>query len=75
MADEIKDGGPAFPIFTNGTIVVLDYGMSLRDYFAGQAIAGTVGPAPDGWSISPQDQAAWAYQIADAMIAERERPR
>ena len=41
-------------------------GMTLRDWFAGQALATC---HPD----SPQKLAWWAYQIADAMLAERER--
>ena len=45
--------------------------IDLRDWFAGQAIAGVCGPTPDGWSLSPQDHAAWAYQIADAMLEAR----
>jgi hypothetical protein len=39
-------------------------GMSLRDYFAGQALAMSM---PD----SPQHLADWAYRVADAMVAER----
>lgn len=61
-----KDGGPAFPVsgFSSG--------MTLRDYFAGQALAGiTVGC---GWQGGPwETMAAHAYEAADAMLAERER--
>jgi hypothetical protein len=35
-----NDGGPAFPIPSN---VITKYGMSLRDWFAGQAMAAMVG--------------------------------
>lgn len=38
-----SDGGPAFPHVgcnTNGGINVVEPGMSLRDWFAGQALAG-----------------------------------
>jgi hypothetical protein len=58
-----KDGGDAFPR--------QDYtipGMTLRDYFAAQAMAGI---AARGESKSA-DQARRAYEIADAMIAERQ---
>lgn len=73
MSDEIKDGGPAFPLQSIGPDFVPGYaGMTLRDWFAGQAISGACCPAPDGWSLPPQDHAAWAYEIADAMIAARE---
>ncbi len=54
---------PAFPVqdgFFAG-------GMSLRDWFAGQALA-TQEPH---WS--PKLRAKSAYEIADAMLAERDR--
>lgn len=64
----IYDGGQAFP--------ALDFqhlkGMSLRDYFAGQALAGLLtSTATDGddWDTI----AAKAYDSADAMLAARER--
>jgi hypothetical protein len=41
-------------------------GMSLRDYFAGQAIAGAL-------SMSPDNLARWAYQCADALLNERDK--
>jgi hypothetical protein len=42
--------------------------MTLRDYFAGQALAGM----PWSREISRKDQAKQCFQIADAMLAERE---
>jgi hypothetical protein len=42
--------------------------MTLRDYFAGQALAGM----PWSYEISRKDQAQKCFQIADAMLAERE---
>ncbi len=68
---EIKDGGPAFP--TTG--VVIDYaisydGMTLRDYFAAKAMAELI----EKHDLD-KDVARFAYQIADAMLAERERDR
>lgn len=48
-----------------------DRGMTLRDWFAGQAISGACSPFPDDWSLSPKDHAAWAYDIADAMLEAR----
>ena len=41
---------------------------SLRDWFAGQALAGCA--TDEGWK--PQNLAAWSYEIADAMLAARE---
>lgn len=77
MTEQPKDGGPAFPVHgghhpdDDPRNQILGGGMSLRDWFAGQAMAGVCRPTPDGWSLSPQDHAAWAYQIADAMLAAR----
>jgi len=42
-------------------------GMTIRDYFAGQVIVGHVN---DG---NPNKLASYAYEIADAMIAERSK--
>ncbi len=69
------DGGPAFPTdmrqFENGTwfdqIVDGRSGMSLRDWFAGQALVGML--AHGKWP--PQDIPSQAYAAADAMLAER----
>lgn len=70
-----ENGGSAFPnlveTLQTGDIIRFQPGMTLRDWFAGQAISGVCSPAPDGWSLSPQDHAAWAYQIADAMMEAR----
>ena len=63
--DEFKaTGGPAFATGTAD-------GMTLLDYFAGQALAGMlVNDPPDRtYRLS----AAMAYEMAIAMIAERER--
>lgn len=81
-----EDGGPAFPsAFTNdgdrnvsapdGSIVPPGFtvpmqGMTLRDYFAAKAMhAVMVGPFPG--SHDAGDFARHAYEIADAMLAER----
>lgn len=63
-----NDGGPAFPT---------DYeddkfnraGMTLRDWFAGQFLAG------QRWSGGTLDELAHdSYQLADAMLAARAAP-
>lgn len=61
-----KTGGPAFPVpRTHGGP---DEGMTLRDFFAGQALAGrNVQRAYKTW----EDMAADCYEIADAMLAAR----
>jgi hypothetical protein len=72
-----KDGGPAFPRYQRQSFSLhgMDrqpsgYGMTLRDYFAGQWLAGdSVGDWSD-WNKS--DAAKIAYEIADAMLAARE---
>ena len=45
-------------------------GMTLRDWFAGQALAGMI-RANHRLEFQPTDDATWAYQIADAMLAAR----
>lgn len=44
-------------------------GMTLRDWFAGQALAG-IASDPDV-DISIDDRAKWSYRIADAMLEAR----
>lgn len=71
-----SDGGPAFPQHVAPQYTARPYlhGMSLRDYFAGQAISGIIA-SPDYYSGSWAcgQLAEQAYGIADAMIAERAR--
>jgi hypothetical protein len=55
-----------------------DPGMSLRDYFAGQALAGILAGGfadtiPHDDVGGGSDAAFYAYQYADAMIAERNK--
>jgi len=64
----INNGGPAFPTVAGQT--VYSNGMSLRDWFAGQALAGLCAhPESDNWEYL--GIAASAYTQADAMIAAR----
>jgi hypothetical protein len=82
------DGGPAFPVpdlyLPNGQVQAGTYGMSLRDYFAGQIIGGmnsikdervwrpNSGETVDQWRrrLFATD-AKQAYLQADAMLAAR----
>jgi uncharacterized protein YodC (DUF2158 family) len=67
----LKDGGPAFPLATSSGSNESVNGMSLRDWFAGQALANAY-TQNEG---NPDKVAEWAYHVAIAMLAERERPR
>jgi len=61
-------GGPAFPESCNGFII---HGMTLRDYFAGQALIG-FGESINMFS-NRSVAAEAAFSIADAMIIERDK--
>ena len=48
--------------------------MSLRDWFAGQALMGMMASRnPSSPMFSPEDDAAYVYAVADAMLAERSK--
>lgn len=81
---ETDDGGPAFPMPystdehdhpCNATVAT--HGMSLRDWFAGQALAGIAAKfGPDQIAMlaaghSGATQACAAYRLADMMLANR----
>jgi hypothetical protein len=46
----------------------MEEGMTLRDYFAAKAMA-----AAAGENYKLHEIAAWAYKMADAMLAEKWR--
>ncbi len=83
--DKKDDGGQAFPgPFTGhcGTDshaepcgCYVDQGMTLRDYFAGQALPsimkGALELATMGEKVDHREQAIAAYRVADAMILAR----
>ena len=68
MTDNRDDGGPALPVAVNGDTTA---GMSLRDYFAGQALIGLLAGATG--AATAELFAAEAYLCADAMIQERKK--
>jgi len=47
-----------------------DRHITIRDHFAGMAMQGLIKPT-DNYTI--QTKAAWAYNIADSMLKEREK--
>jgi hypothetical protein len=62
---------PAFPQFSQYSDgLELFGGMKLRDYFAGQALAGIMG---SGDIFPPDSAASRSYCVADAMLKERAR--
>ena len=67
--NKIKDGGPAFP----KNYGIPNEGMTLRDYFAAKALQALIFAINtyelDDYKCVAND----AYQMADAMLAERER--
>ena len=71
-----KDGGPAFPCWD--TVADLQYeGMSLRDWFAGQALEAKLGfkeiyAAMDAGTLTLRELCSASYEVADAMLAARE---
>lgn len=73
MAQKPNDGGPAFPRPASSFSYPLD-GMSLRDYFAAQALTGIVGCHANQQPMS-DEAAAKAYAVADAMLTCREEVR
>lgn len=69
-----ETGGPAFPVVVAAT--VKHEGVTVRDYFAAQAMAGFNRLVVDyGWDEHIiAAEAEQAYRIADAMLAERSKP-
>jgi len=72
----MTDGGPAFPTHPNeGSFSYLSAtpGMSLRDWFAGQALQGMMaGNWPQLKGVTQLFYAKVAYDYADAMLKQRE---
>jgi len=65
MSTPINDGGPAFPDDRS------QVGMTLRDYFAGQALAGFCAAPHDLRNHTDKVMVIGAYRAADAMLAAR----
>lgn len=77
MSDKPNDGGAAFPGEQGHTPEgswnqTFDPGMTLRDWFAGQALAGIGVWSPGQVPMDISSRAQWAYEQADAMLKMRE---
>ena len=69
-----NDGGPAYPVDRGNPRD--PQGMSLRDWFAGQALAGFLASLPKEMATMGMDYDRYGkccYILADVMIAEREK--
>jgi hypothetical protein len=69
-----NDGGPAFPVLRETEnpsipLFMASSGMTLRDWFAGQALAGLVALSRPDSSVT--SDTLLAYHLADAMLAAR----
>ena len=78
----MNNGGPAFPqpfagdergMYTSAEKDPSNAGMSMRDYFAAAALTGDLAASVNARERpDPADLAAYAYSVADAMLAARE---
>ncbi len=71
MTGKINDGGPAFPVSMPALFGRDAEGMSLRDWFAGQALAGLLSNPRADQEWAGKHAAVSAYNVADAMLAAR----
>lgn len=72
MTNQAIDWGPsAFPRSETDTHYGAE-GMTLRDYFAGQALVGILASRPPSVTTCTVDIAQQSFWMADAMIERRE---
>lgn len=81
----VYDGGAAFPFLPEAAVArqgfPIERGMSLRDWFAGQALSGALAASVHGsndqdWTAEEirTRMSALCYELADAMLEAREEP-
>lgn len=74
-----NDGGSAFPVVgmqqraNQEFLGVFQTGMTLRDYFAAKAMQGMCANGDADNYEDFEDMAGVAYQMADAMLTERQK--
>jgi len=63
----------AFPfVAKDKTGMMINVGMTLRDYFAAKAMQSVIATVPHNVQIeSPYELAAWSYAMADEMLEAR----
>lgn len=73
---KVNDGGAAFPVAVPVEFQFAEAGMSLRDWFAGQALQAIISKSP--FCADDQSAGKWqratakgAYIYADAMLRAR----
>jgi len=73
MNEPMKDGGPAFPTWSDGATLPEGplYGMTLRDWFAGQALAAMQLSHDYSSGVCNSSAVARAFLLADTMLAAR----
>lgn len=68
------DNPPAFPLgVPHMTEYQPEWGMSLRDWFAGQIAAAAVSGTINKGELNEKAIARDSYKFADALLAEREK--
>ena len=67
---ERNTGGPAFPAM-HFDLTDNEHGMTLRDYFAAQALTGICANSGNTALKSAEQFAQAAYNVADAMLEAR----
>jgi hypothetical protein len=76
-----NEGGPAFPrplsSLSSEEVAIDQEGMTLRDYFAARALPVLMKQADvqveHPWDVWAKRVSEMAYEMADAMLAEREK--
>lgn len=72
MSNETDTGGHAFPVPV-GVVAGMEQGMTLLDWFAGQALAGILSIERAYENDGESEIAQWAYDHAEAMIEQKRK--